>query len=139
MMASRAITELEAQAFICICAPSHPFPPVRAVREKLDPPEPVIDRYCELLASDFGTTWRELESGRAFAGAGTELLLVYDCVDRFVDHTEGDRILSWCNGATLIKTASHGHTKILVAAELEQIVAEFLIRKMPTAAPAHVA
>jgi len=126
MMAARALQGLTARAYVCVCTPSHPFPPVRAVRERLNPPERVIARYREDLARQFETTWRELEQGRAFAGAGTELLLVYDRSDRFVDHREGDRIHSWCPGATLIKTAAHGHSRILAARELQQIVGEFL-------------
>jgi hypothetical protein len=57
-------------------------------------------------------------------------MLVYDEADRFVDHQEGDRILSWCKGAALMKTAAYGHTRILAAQELEQVVGEFLLRRM---------
>ena len=64
-----------------------------------------------------------LEAGHAYAGAGRELLLVYDRADRFVDHGDGDLVLGWCPGATLIKTASHGHTRILAAPELADLVA----------------
>jgi pimeloyl-ACP methyl ester carboxylesterase len=131
MMAARALEGFAAQAYVCVCTPSHPFPPVRAVRERLNPPERVVARYREVVARPFKTSWRELEQGHAFAGAGAELLLVYDRSDRFVDHQEGDRIQSRCPGATLIKTASHGHSKILATRELEQIIGEFLrVRRM---------
>jgi hypothetical protein len=60
-------------------------------------------------------------------------MLVYDETDRFVDHQEGDRILSWCKGAALVKTVAYGHTRILAAQELEQVVGEFLLRRMTIA------
>jgi pimeloyl-ACP methyl ester carboxylesterase len=126
LMAARAVHGLRARHLVCICAPSHPHPPIRAIRQRIDPPETVIDAYRHMLAQQFRTTWDRLEAGHAFAGAGEDLLLVYDRADRFVDHGDGDRILSWCLGATLVKTAAHGHTRILGAPELVDIVAQFI-------------
>ncbi|HEX3140237.1 MAG TPA: alpha/beta hydrolase [Rhizobacter sp.] len=126
MMAARAIHGLTARHYVCVCAPSHPFPPIRAIRQKLDPRLSLIERYQEFIAAQFDTSWRELAAGRAFAGAADELLLVYDPGDRFVDHSEGDRIFAMCPDASLVKLTAGGHTRVLVSSELEQAVRRFL-------------
>jgi pimeloyl-ACP methyl ester carboxylesterase len=131
MMAARAIKGLRATRYVCICSPSHPFPPVRTIKQRIDPPEPVFDLYRAYLARQFDTTWSEMEAGRAFAQAGPELLLFYDEDDRFVDHREGDRIHSWCRGATLRKTTNYGHGKVLSAPELAEAVIDFLLASSP--------
>ncbi len=127
LMAARAIHGLRAQRYVCVCAPSHPYPPVRAVQQRLNPSPALMQRYQEFLASQLGTDWHRLEAGHAFANAGAELLLVYDQGDRFVEHTEGDRILAWCPAAHLLKPTSCGHTRVLASPELAQAVSEFLV------------
>ena len=128
VMAARAIHGLVAQRYVCVCAPSHPFPPIRAIRQRLDPRPVLIERYQAFIASQFDTDWQQLESGLAFAGAGADLLLVYDEGDRFVEHAEGDRIQALCPGAQLTKPTACGHTRVLATPELERAVGEFLIR-----------
>jgi pimeloyl-ACP methyl ester carboxylesterase len=130
-MAARGVVGVQAQRYVAICAPSHPFPPVRAVRERLDPPPAVIERYQAHLARQFGTDWSTLQHGQAWSGAGHELLLYYDEADRYVDHREGDRIQAWCPGATLIKSRDQGHSRVLSSPDLHQAVGRFLMR--PTA------
>ncbi|MCF8150412.1 MAG: alpha/beta hydrolase [Burkholderiaceae bacterium] len=126
MMAARAIKGIAARRFVCVCAPSHPFPPIRAVRQRLSPRPAQIENYKNYIAGQFDSDWDQLESGRAFAGAGADLLLFYDEKDRYVDHTEGDRIQTWCPGAQLIKTGSYGHSRVLAAPELERAITGFL-------------
>lgn len=131
MMAARAIKGIRARRYVCVSAPSHPFPPIRAVRERLDPSPRLVSAYQDDIARQFDADWPQLESGHAFAGAGSDLLLFYDQADRFVDHAEGDRIQAWCRGARLIKSSGHGHTRVLAAAELEQAVGSFLAGNLP--------
>jgi pimeloyl-ACP methyl ester carboxylesterase len=126
-MASRRLHGVHAARYVCICAPSHPFPPIRMLRARLDPPEAVVDSYRASIARQFGTPWSTLEAGDAWHGIGRGLLLFYDRADRFVDHAEGDRILAWCPGATLEKTASHGHTRVLGTPELQAAVSRFVL------------
>lgn len=128
MMAARALRGLAAQRYVCVCAPSHPFPPIRAIRQRFDPRPVLIERYQAFIARQFGTEWHQLEAGHAFAGAGPELLLVYDEGDRFVEHVEGDRIQALCPGAQLVKPTRCGHTRVLATRELERAVGEFLVR-----------
>ncbi|WP_169788081.1 alpha/beta fold hydrolase [Caldimonas brevitalea] len=135
-MASRSLKGLRARRWVCICSPSHPFPPIDVVRKKLDPPAAVVDLYREHIAQQFTTTWADLAAGRAFAGAGPELLLLYDEADRVVDPLEGDRIARWCPGAQLVKTTGHGHTKVLAAPELKEKIAAFLLAEPPAAGSA---
>jgi len=127
LMAARAIRGIRAEKYVCVCTPSHPFPPIRAVKGNLDPPPRTLGAYQDFIASQFDSTWQELTEGRAFLGANADLLLFYDQTDRFVDHTEGDRIKSWCSGAQLTKTSGYGHMKVLGAPELEQSIAGFLL------------
>lgn len=122
MMAARRVKGLQAQRYVCIAGPSFPFPPLEAVRQRLDPPEGVLDGYREHLARSFSTSWAALEAGSSFEGAGEGLLLVYDEGDRYVPHSQGDRILSLCPGARLVKTTGHSHTRILQAPELAREV-----------------
>ena len=112
---------------MCICAPSHPFPPINVIRQRLSPDPRIIDGYRAHIAGHFDSSWEELESGRSYAGAGQDLLLFYDEADRLVDHREGDRIQAWCPGARLTKTMAYGHTKVLASSELADAVGTFLL------------
>jgi len=126
MMAARDRKGLEASRYVCICAPSHPFPPIEIIREKLNPTDGVLEQYRRHLAGLFDDTWENLRSGSLFAEAGSNLLLIYDKFDRFIDHSEGDKIQAICPGAHLIKTSSYGHMKVLMSTELTESVGEFL-------------
>jgi hypothetical protein len=125
-MAARRLKGIRAKLYVCICAPSHPFPPINVIRKRLDPRPGVIDLYREFIARQFNTRWDTLASGCSYTGAGSDLLLFYDEADRFVDHAEGDRILKLCPGARLIKSNGYGHTKVLGSTELTQAVGAFL-------------
>lgn len=54
--------------------------------------------------AQFDSSREQLEAGTALAGAGTDLLLFYDHNDRFIGHTEGNRVAALCPGARLVKT-----------------------------------
>lgn len=126
MMAARALKGVRAQRYVCISAPSFPFPPIDVIRKKLNPKEAVLESYKSFIAAQFETTWEALQRGCAYANAGPDLLLVYDETDRFVGHAEGDRIQALCPGARLIKTSGYSHQKILAAPELARAVGTFL-------------
>jgi pimeloyl-ACP methyl ester carboxylesterase len=126
MMAARCIAGIHAARYVCICAPSHPFPPIRGVAQRLDPGPGVLERYKTYLGDQLQSTWSDLEAGWAFAGAGAELLLCYDEKDRFIDHRVGDRLQAMCPGSRLVKTGTYGHGRILSAPELMRTVGEFL-------------
>lgn len=126
LMGARRIHGLQASRYVCVCAPSHPFPPIRAIRQRLDPRPALVERYQAFIAGQFDTDWQRLAEGHAFVGMGRELLLFYDQGDRFVDHTEGDRIQAWCTGATLVKSTNLGHSRVLAAPELEAAIASFV-------------
>jgi pimeloyl-ACP methyl ester carboxylesterase len=126
MMAARGLKNIGASRYVCICAPSHPFPPIEVIRKKLSPRNSVLELYKNHIAKQFNDTWERLHSGRSFANTGPDLLLVYDEADRFVAHTEGDKIRALCPGARLIKTSVYGHMKILMSPELTQATGAFL-------------
>lgn len=125
-MAARHLKGIHANRYICICAPSHPYPPINVIRKRLNPRQSVIDCYRQYIATQFNSDWDSLKSGTAYADAGQETLLFYDEGDRFVDHHDGDQIRNWCPGSRLIKTTGYGHSKVLASPELLQTVREFL-------------
>ena len=126
MMAARALKGIHARRYACVCAPSFPFPPINVIRKKLNPKETVLEDYKKYIAKQFETTWEELQTGCSYANAGSDTLLFYDETDRFVDHSEGDRIQALCPGARLVKTSAYSHQKILAAPELAQTLGAFL-------------
>lgn len=129
LMAARRIRGIKANRLVCIAAPSYPFPPVVAIRKRLAPPARVIERYQDYLASQFETQWEPLVRGSSFAGAGEDLLLIYDEDDRYVDHVEADRIQAICTGARVMKTRGTSHSRVLAAPEVCRGVVDFLAEK----------
>jgi len=129
MMAARYAGKLRASRYVCICAPSHPFPPISLIRKKLAPRPAVVERYKAFIAGQFGHRWDDLVPGLVYRGLGADTLLFYDTTDRFVDHAEGDKIAAIAPGARLLKTDRYSHARILAAGELHAAVCEFLRAK----------
>lgn len=126
MMAARSRGKIAASKYICICAPSYPFPPLRAVKAALAPSEKIMSRYKTYLVGEFSIPWSALKDGASFKGAGEDLLLIYEERDRLIAHTEGDRIHAMNPGSKLLKTNAYGHQKILAAPELAEKINGFL-------------
>lgn len=126
MMASRHLRGMSAERYVCISAPHHPYPPLKAIQRRLNPALPVLERYRQFLAEQFGSDWGSLEAGLAWRGVGSELLLCYDESDRYVDPMDGDRIHALCPHATLVKTRELGHTRILAADAVANVVRDFI-------------
>jgi pimeloyl-ACP methyl ester carboxylesterase len=128
MMAARALRRIHAERFVCICAPSYPFPPIVGVRRRLAPRETVVQRYKAYIAAQFEIPWEQLETSSYYTDAGSDLLLVYEERDRFVPHTEGDKLHALGAGSSLVKTRDYSHQRVLTAPELFQSVKAFLGR-----------
>jgi pimeloyl-ACP methyl ester carboxylesterase len=128
-MAARRAGALQASRYVCIAAPSHPFPAVQGLAARLSPPARVMERYQDYLASEFDSGWAPLADGASFSGAGRDLLLVYDETDKYVPHAEGDRIQALCPQATLVKVRQEGHTRMLGSTQVAAAVASFLARE----------
>lgn len=126
MMAARELFGPIASRYVCIAAPSHPFPPVRAVEERLNPGNIVLRNYQAYLAGEFQRDWDALESGAAFAGAGGDLLLIHDKCDRYVSESEAHRIHNLCPGSQIHVTEGYGHVRLLAAAEVRSLVLNFI-------------
>ena len=125
-MAARKSKHVRASRYVCICAPSHPYPPIEVIKKKLNPPENIIARYKTFIADQFESSWDTLEPGRSYLDAGSNLLLFYDETDRFVNHSEGDKIKALNPEARLIKTKSYSHAQILQSRELLDATCAFL-------------
>jgi pimeloyl-ACP methyl ester carboxylesterase len=127
MMAARKLRSLHASRYVCICAPTHPYPPIDVIRRKLKPSETIIQRYKAYIANQFESTWADLEPGISHNDAGPQLLLFYDEADKVVNHIDGDKIKALNPNAVLIKTSTYSHTKILLAPELHKAVIDFIV------------
>lgn len=127
MMAARNQHGLSANRFVCICAPSHPYPPITVVSKRLKPPQPLLDRLRDHIAVPFGHSWTELEAAQAYAGAGRNSLLIYDINDRYLDGGDGQRIAAQSPDAQQITIDGNGHQKILTSPLLARAVTEFLM------------
>jgi pimeloyl-ACP methyl ester carboxylesterase len=134
LTAARVLAGVRAERFVCICAPHHPYPPLQIMARRLNPGEKVLQRYRDLLGSQLVVGWSGLESGRFWRGVGPETLLCYDEKDRYIDHTDGERILALSSGTTLIKTRQHGHVRILSADDVLITITRFLKSGKPQAA-----
>lgn len=128
-MAARKQGRVDANKFVCIASPSYPYPPVRAALRRLNPRPGAINHFQHYLAKELGFEWQELEDGAAFRGIGSNVLLIYDKNDKYVDHTQADMISACSVGSTVLKTDKYSHTRILTAKETADAVCEFLARK----------
>jgi pimeloyl-ACP methyl ester carboxylesterase len=126
MMASRGLANVKADKYVCVCPPFFPYPPIRGIRERLNPGEAVLDRYRSFLAMQFNTSWSALEQGAAWQGAGSETFVCHDQRDRFVEATDGDKVKSLRPDVITRTTSGYGHLRILAASELVNVVTEFL-------------
>lgn len=127
LMTVRGHGKVQAPRFASLCSPSHPFPPLRFIERILGPSPGVMSLYKDYLGRQFGHSWPAMEMGACFAGAGSDLLLVYDVGDRVVPISEGHKIAALCPGSRLVELGPHGHTRLLRAPELGQAVGEFLL------------
>lgn len=126
MMAARHAGEVEASRYACICAPSHPFPPIEVIRRKLAPRPAVIQHYQALIAEQLGASWDDMQAGAFYRGLNAKTLLIYDQDDRIVSHQEGDKLSGFMPTAQLLKTQGYGHTRILTAPEVKAALTEFV-------------
>jgi hypothetical protein len=99
----------------------------------------MLGRPFRFIAQQFETTWAHLQAGSSYANCGPDMSLLYGEMDRFVSHSEGDRIQALCPGAWLVKTSAYSHQKILSAPELAQTVDEFPKKESITGASAALA
>jgi pimeloyl-ACP methyl ester carboxylesterase len=134
LSAARALAGVQADRFVCICAPHHPYPPLQIMARRLNPGEKVLQRYRDLLGSQLQVGWSALEAGRFWRELGPETMLCYDEKDRYIDHSDGDRILALSGGIVLVKTRQHGHVRILSADDVLASITRFLKTGKPQAA-----
>ena len=131
MMAARVLKGIHAQRYICICAPSYPFPAIQFLQQKLNPKPAVVEAYKQYIAADFGVTWAELQGGSSYQDDGAELLLCYGMEDRIVSPDEGDKMQKLYPNSELHKISAYGHMQIFSSPELAHTIGIFL-KKTPT-------
>ncbi len=126
LMTVRGHGRIRAQRYVTLCSPSHPFPPLRFIERILGPSPGVMAQYQDYLGRQFGHTWQSMETGVCFAGAGSDLMLVYDVGDRVVPMSEGEKLRALCPGSRVFQLGPYGHTRMLRAPELGVAIGEFL-------------
>ncbi len=126
MMASRRIHDLQAEKFICIATPGYPYPPVRAVQEKLNPSADILEEYQDFIAGQFEGTWGELDRQIYDYRTGGNLLLVYGSRDRFLRSGDLETIGSYWPLARKLIIEDTGHSSVLRDEVCLEGVVEFL-------------
>lgn len=126
MMAAHHHGRIQAEKFICVCAPSFPFPPIEGVQRRLEPRASVMSLYKKHISNQFEIPWNVLETSEFYTNPQSKLLLIYDKNDKYVPHFEGDKIHALHPNSTLVKTEKHGHIRILASDELNTIVDDYL-------------
>jgi pimeloyl-ACP methyl ester carboxylesterase len=132
LMAARALKGVKADRYVCIAAPRFPYVPIDGVRQRLNPPEDIVDLVKAIVAGQFESDWQTLETGHAFRPDDAELLLAYDMDDPRVRHGDGDLIAECWPGSRLIKTSGFGHNKVLQAPEVLAQTLAFLKEGAPS-------
>ncbi len=127
LMALRQDGRIQAERYVTICSPSHPFPALDFIRRILAPSEGVMKAYQQDVATQFGSTWEELKSGSSYRGVGRETLLLYDLGDKIVPPSEGDKLVALYPKSNLEKLGPAGHTRVLATPELHQTIRRFLV------------
>lgn len=129
MMASRALKGVRADRYVCIAAPRFPYVPLESLKQKFDVNDLVLDMVKPALAAQFETDWRSLEAGAAYQPlGGCRLFLAYDLDDERVRHADADRIAQAWPGASVLKTGTLGHNRILKSTEVAARTLAFLDR-----------
>ena len=126
MMAARYLHGLEARKFVCIATPSHPYPPVKVVGKKIRMPAAVVARFRESLARQFRSDWDDITARAFLPSQGSELLLINDPRDRYLDDDDVPRILAHWPHAKLHLAAGVGHENLIRADECIAALLEFL-------------
>ena len=127
MMASRVLKGVRADRFICIAAPRFPYVPLESLQKKFGADDLALEQVKPMLAAQFKTDWPSLEAGAAYEPfGGSRLLLAYDLDDERVRHADADSIAAGWPSATVLKTASFGHNRILKSPEVAAAALAFL-------------
>jgi len=127
MMAARELENLSAKKYVCISAPQKPYPPINLIRKKLGVSDAVIKRYKNFLADQFNCRWGDITRRVYSSDSESQLLLIYDKSDRFVDHMDGDEIKAYWPSATLVKTWGIKHSQQIRSPVIQEKVVEFLV------------
>lgn len=126
MMRARALHGVTADKYATISSPLFPYPPLENMRKK-GAPEEAIDYLKPVIAAQFRTRWSALAQGNCYDfEAGKSLLAIYDRNDELVQHTDSEALLDIWPDASILKTDSYGHNRILKAKETLVAISNFL-------------
>jgi pimeloyl-ACP methyl ester carboxylesterase len=132
VMGARRLGSISARHYVCVCSTAAPSRRVELLQRRMAPSPQAMARYQAFLASQFqAPSWQALADGWAYSGCGPETLLVYDLMDRFMSHEEGDRILAAHPQLVLKKLHANGHNRILRHPDFADLVGDFLSTAPP--------
>ncbi|MEX1993505.1 MAG: alpha/beta fold hydrolase [Steroidobacteraceae bacterium] len=126
MMAARYLHGLDARKFVCIATPSYPYPPVKVVQKKVRTPERVTGLFRDALARQFRAGWDQITAQAFRESTASELLLVFDRRDRYLDGDDAARILAAWPSARVHWTEDLGHENLIRAEATIAAVVQFL-------------
>lgn len=113
MMAGRRVHGLKARKYVCIATPSYPYPPIKVMRKKIQPPEKVIGGYQDFLGRQFGCEWDDIVAHCFDFETGNNLLLVYDENDKYLEPGDLENIRQYWLEVKVLITTDAGHEQLL--------------------------
>ena len=127
MMRARKLYRVHAERYVCISTPLYPYVPLDSFRMQAGADEETLQFVKPILAEQFQTTWTGLTAGESYLPEDdAELLAIYDRDDKKVHHEDADRLAELWPGASVMKTDTYGHNRILQAPEVWERVGLFL-------------
>lgn len=132
MMAARYLEGLTAKKFVCIATPSYPYPPIKVIKKKISVSDDVIALYKKYLARQFSCAWEEITEKCFSYQNGSELLLIYDSEDRYLDAGDAQAILRHWPSALQIRADGIGHEKLIKSEDSIKQIGIFLKTQVPS-------
>ena len=126
MMAGRELCGLKAKKYVCIAAPSTPYPPVKIVKRKLNPPDKALDTFRHNIAGQFNSQWDDITEMSFQKDADAELLLIYDENDKYLDSCDLEKILQHWPDAQTHTVRDIGHEGLIKNHDIAETISDFI-------------
>ncbi len=126
MMAARWNEGVDATKYICLAAPSHPYPPIKTAQRRLGLRRGVASLLEKKMAYQFNCNWHEITQCSYQRENDAELLLIYDNDDRYIGAGDAETILNYWPEAKLVTTEKLGHEGLLYDPECADRIGDFL-------------
>ena len=127
VMVAKNLNLVSAKKFCCISAPSRPYPPLKILTKKFNITDSLLLAYKNSLCHEFGAkSWEDLASFCYKTNDLSDLLLIYDDQDRYLDKNDYLNICDVVSHYKLKIFSGAGHEGILYKQETIDEVLSFL-------------